>query len=91
MAANISPLKTKVVLVKVTPYNSVQYALDFVQYAENIARLLQCKVALNHSPEFKSLNPKPSAAQLFGILRPPFEQTSKNSVLCNAEYQISSI
>ena len=43
MAANISPLKTKVVLVNVT-LNSVQYALDSVQYAENIARLLQCKV-----------------------------------------------
>ena len=43
MAANISPLKTKVVLVKATP-NSVQYATDSVQYAENIARLLQYKV-----------------------------------------------
>ena len=39
MASIFSRLKPKVVLV-----NSVQYALDSVQYAENIARLLQCKV-----------------------------------------------
>ena len=38
-------------------------------------------MALNRSPEFKSLNPKPSAAELFGILRPPFEQTKKSSTM----------
>ena len=32
------------------------------------------KMALNRSPEVRS-NPKPSAADLFGILGPPFEQT----------------
>ena len=31
-------------------------------------------MALNRSPESKSSNPKPSSAQLFGTLRPPFEQ-----------------
>ena len=38
-------------------------------------------MALNRSPEFKSSNPKPRAAQLFGILRPPFEQTLKSSTM----------
>ena len=36
---------------------------------------------LTRSPEFKSSNPKLSAAQLFGILRPPFEQTQKSSTM----------
>ena len=34
---------------------------------------------LTRSPEFKSSNTKPSAAELFGTLRPPFEQTQKSS------------
>ena len=38
-------------------------------------------MALNRSPEFKSLKPKASAAELFGILRPPFEQTQKSSTM----------
>ena len=38
-------------------------------------------MALNRSPEFKSLNPKPSAAKLFGTLRPSFEQTKKSSTM----------
>ena len=32
-------------------------------------------MALNHSPEFKSSNPKPSLAEHYGILGPSFEQT----------------
>ena len=36
-------------------------------------------MAPNYSPEFKSLNPIPKAAELFGVLRPPFEQTKKSS------------
>ena len=35
----------------------------------------RAKMALNRSPEFKSLSPKLTAAELFGTLRPPFEQT----------------
>ena len=35
-------------------------------------------MAQNRSPEFKSSTPKPSAAELFGTLRPPFEQTRKS-------------
>ena len=38
-------------------------------------------MALNRSPEFKSSNPKASAAELFGTLRPPFEQTQKSSTM----------
>ena len=38
-------------------------------------------MALNRSPELKSSNPKPSAAELFGILRPSFEQTKKSSTM----------
>ena len=38
-------------------------------------------MALNRSPEFKSSNLKPSAAELFGILRPPYEQTQKSSTI----------
>ena len=30
-------------------------------------------MALNSSPAFRSLNPKPCAAELFGTLRPPVE------------------
>ena len=36
-------------------------------------------MAPNRSPEFKSSNLKASATELFGILRPPFEQTKKGS------------
>ena len=50
-------------------------------YPHNRIANKRAKMALNHSPEFKSSNPKASAAQLFGILRPPFEQTSKNSAM----------
>ena len=35
----------------------------------------RAKMALNRSHEFKSLNQKPSAAELLGTWRPPFEQT----------------
>ena len=35
-------------------------------------------MALNRSPEFKSSNQKPNAAELFGTLRPPFEQIWKS-------------
>ena len=38
-------------------------------------------MALNRSLEFKSSNPKPSAAELFWYLRPPFEQTQKSSTM----------
>ena len=34
-------------------------------------------MALNRSPELKSSNPKPSAAELFSTLRPPFVQTQR--------------
>ena len=36
-------------------------------------------MALSCSPKFKNSNPKPSEAELFGTLRPPFEQTLKSS------------
>ena len=38
-------------------------------------------MVLNRSPEFKCSNPKPSAAELFLFLRPPFEQTQKSSTM----------
>ena len=38
-------------------------------------------MALKRSPEFKNLNPKASAAELFGILRPPFAHTQKSSTM----------
>ena len=38
-------------------------------------------MALNRSPEVKSLNPNPSATELFGNLRPPFEQTQESSTM----------
>ena len=47
MAAIFFPLITKVVLLKESLLNSVLYALDSVQYAKNIAWLLQCKVNEN--------------------------------------------
>ena len=38
-------------------------------------------MALNRSPEFKSSSPKPSAAEFFGTLRPPFEKIKKSSTM----------
>ena len=41
----------------------------------------RAKMALNRSHEFKISNPKPSAAELFGTLRLPFEQIQKSSTM----------
>ena len=38
-------------------------------------------MSLNRSPEFTISNPNPSAAELFGSLRPPFDQTQKSSTM----------
>ena len=46
-------------------------------------------MALNRSPEFKSSNPKPSAAELFCNLRPPSEQTRKNYAILFTKFQAS--
>ena len=43
----------------------------------------RAKMALNRSPEFKSANPKIRAAQFFGTLRTPFEQTTMQ---CSISY-----
>ena len=44
-------------------------------------------MALNRSPQFKNSNPKPSAAEIFGTQRPPFEQTLESSTIqCSIPY-----
>ena len=56
-------------------------------YINDVQRVILCSeiknkranIALIRSPEFKSSSPKPSAADLFGTLRPTFEQTQNSS------------
>ena len=46
-------------------------------------------MALNRSPDFKNSHPKPSAAERFGILRPPFEHSKMSSTTAQYQIQVS--
>ena len=50
-------------------------------YIIRYVRNKNAKMALNRSPELKSLDPELSAAELFEILMTPFEQTLKSSTM----------